>query len=503
MHHQSDLAVPNHHFRPAQLHPDPLKRAYPDSLDAAVVEVIVSFGHSILAVAHVDPGRGFFLGPKGEAKELVDFEIDPELLGQSRLSLIHVAPDGAVHAIIPTSARGWLRHASNTIDLDGLRPSAHLAPDGSGAVLVPLGRDIEVHYSMGALDIKLQLSPRAEALPSGLMAKMDRDIFIYFASCAATFMGLMSAMAFFTPPFGLSDDSVIDRERLFLISQYLDAASERDQERQDREANDAGNDGGAEAKRAEGREGEAGRDSAPRVNKQAAVRGPKDNPRLELSRARLLHEARTAGMIGLLTSARSELGLENPVFGRDASLGSSDVNAEGNMWGDEIGESAGRGGLGISGDGFGGGDLFGNGIGIGTGSVGTIGSGTGETGIGLSRGRPSGHHVARGPLMRTVGQTEVSGRLPPQVIQRVVRQNFGRFRMCYEQGLGRNPNLEGRVSVRFIIGNDGGVSAVSAGGDLPDQAAKSCVASAFYGISFPAPQDGIVKVTYPLMFSPQ
>jgi outer membrane biosynthesis protein TonB len=92
--------------------------------------------------------------------------------------------------------------------------------------------------------------------------------------------------------------------------------------------------------------------------------------------------------------------------------------------------------------------------------------------------------------------------LPPQVIQRVVRQNFGRFRMCYQQGLARNPNLEGRIPVRFVIGRDGAVSNVSAGGDMPDGNVRACVQSAFYGLSFPQPEDGIVTVTYPLMFSP-
>ena len=43
-----------------------------------------------------------------------------------------------------------------------------------------------------------------------------------------------------------------------------------------------------------------------------------------------------------------------------------------------------------------------------------------------------------------MGATSVSGRLPPEVIQRIVRQNFGRFRLCYENGLRSNPNL--RVS---------------------------------------------------------
>jgi len=101
-----------------------------------------------------------------------------------------------------------------------------------------------------------------------------------------------------------------------------------------------------------------------------------------------------------------------------------------------------------------------------------------------------------------MGATSVSGRLPPEVIQRIVRQNFGRFRLCYENGLRNNPNLQGRVVVRFVIGRDGRVSNVGGGGDLPDGGVTSCVTRAFYGLSFPQPEGGIVTVSYPIVFTP-
>ena len=91
-----------------------------------------------------------------------------------------------------------------------------------------------------------------------------------------------------------------------------------------------------------------------------------------------------------------------------------------------------------------------------------IGPGTGGS-IGRD-GRPG--HVAKAPSVRP-GVTTVNGHLPPEVIQRIVRQNYGRFRQCYESGLRTNPNLTGRVSARFVIGRDGAVTNVSnGGGDL-------------------------------------
>jgi hypothetical protein len=95
------------------------------------------------------------------------------------------------------------------------------------------------------------------------------------------------------------------------------------------------------------------------------------------------------------------------------------------------------------------------------------------------------------------------GRLPPEVIQRVVRANFGRYRYCYEQGLADNPSLQGHVRVRFIIGADGAVTGTSDhGSDLPDPGAMSCIVNGFRELRLPEPEGGIVTVVYPIMFSP-
>jgi hypothetical protein len=187
-----------------------------------------------------------------------------------------------------------------------------------------------------------------------------------------------------------------------------------------------------------------------------------------------------------------------------AAAGSSPASpsARGNMWGEQIGDAFGAGGLGLSGIGEGGG---GRSEGIGLGSVGTIGHGAGTgtgQGFGSGSGRLGGSHRARPPQVR-MGATTVTGRLPPEVIQRIVRQSFGRFRLCYENGLRQNPTLEGRVTIGFTIGRDGAVSnARVASSDLPDAGVASCVQRAFYGLTFPQPEDGIVTVSYPIHFSP-
>ena len=246
-----------------------------------------------------------------------------------------------------------------------------------------------------------------------------------------------------------------------------------------------------------------GKETSKESNKRYAVQGPQDNQDPHLARQAALREAMEFGMIGLLnTGAAGDPNAPTAPWGRDTSLGTDEVSAMGNMWGDEIGEAFGAGGLGLSGIGEGGG---GRGEGIGLGNIGTLGHGAGTgtgQGFGSGHGRLGGTHRAKAPRVR-MGVTQVSGRLPGEVIRRIVRQNFGRFRLCYEQGLGRNPNLEGRVTVRFVIGRDGAVSNVANGGsDLPDSSVVSCVVKAFYGLSFPKPEGGIVTVQYPILLQP-
>lgn len=246
-----------------------------------------------------------------------------------------------------------------------------------------------------------------------------------------------------------------------------------------------------------------GKETSKAQNKRYAVKGAADNPDPHLAKQAALREARDFGMIGLLNAgAAGDPNAPTSPFGRETSSGLDEVSAQGNMWGDEIGEAFGAGGLGLTGIGEGGG---GRGEGIGLGNIGTMGHGAGTgsgQGFGSGHGRLGGSHATRTPKVR-MGATSVNGRLPAEVIQRIVRQNFGRFRMCYEQGLTRNPNLEGRVAVRFVIGRDGAVSNVGNGGsDIPDSGVVSCVVQAFYGLGFPQPEGGIVTVTYPIMFSP-
>ncbi len=154
----------------------------------------------------------------------------------------------------------------------------------------------------------------------------------------------------------------------------------------------------------------------------------------------------------------------------------------------DAGADFGSGGLGLRGTGE---SAGGSGEGIGLGNIGTLGTST-------DGGAPTST-----PRLGE-GATDVNGGLPPEVIRRIVRQNYGRFRLCYEMGLKRTATLAGEVIVKFTIDAKGSVSNASDGGStLPDPAVVSCVLRAFGNLSFPQPEGGVVVVKYPIKFAPQ
>jgi hypothetical protein len=107
----------------------------------------------------------------------------------------------------------------------------------------------------------------------------------------------------------------------------------------------------------------------------------------------------------------------------------------------------------------------------------------------------------RAPIIRLVN-TSVSGHLPPELVRRIVRQNYGQFRLCYERGLDRNPALAGQVKTLFVIDLEGDVSKASNdGSDLADADVVQCIVSSFKRMNFPRSPEP-VTVHYTIALQP-
>lgn len=481
----------------------------PDEVElphVASVEVMVMWGENVLHVSHLTPPRNFYVGEEQGKAFAVDFFIPSEKLGTTRMPVV-MGDKSSAAVVIPQGAVGSVEiEGQPAMSLEQVAGQTQPCAELAGAQQLPLPAGAKVRVQVNDMVFQVQTVNAGKPMPHGLASGFDWNVAMYFGLSFLSIGSLMLAMAFFVPPMGLTDGEGLDQDQLILIQQYLNAAAEREQEEEETEQapeENADNREGGTGTKAKGEEGQMGKESSQDTNKRYAVQGPKDNPDPHLARQAALREAVEFGMIGLInTGATGDPNAPTAPWGRETSLGMDEVSAMGNMWGDEIGDAYGAGGLGLTGIGEGGG---GRGEGIGLGSIGTLGHGAGTgtgQGFGSGHGRLGGSHRTKAPRVR-MGATTVSGRLPKEVIQRIIRQNFGRFRLCYEKGLATNPNLEGRVSARFVINRDGSVSNVGNGGSsLPDSGVVNCVIRAFYGLSFPKPEGGIVTVVYPIMFSP-
>jgi hypothetical protein len=115
----------------------------------------------------------------------------------------------------------------------------------------------------------------------------------------------------------------------------------------------------------------------------------------------------------------------------------------------------------------------------------------------------NGKTRADGPRAR-IGTAVISGRLPPAVIQKVVRGSWESFRQCYDAVLAKKPDYTSRVSLRFVIQLDGSVGNADVSPDSAprDESLEGCLLAAVKQLRFPAPEGGIVTVVYPIVLSP-
>ncbi|WP_437674256.1 AgmX/PglI C-terminal domain-containing protein [Sorangium sp. So ce131] len=477
--------------------------------EALAVEVMIRWGDNLLHVAHLTPPRAFHVGAEDGAAGACDFFVPAERLGAARAPLVLVGGDGEVSAVIPAGASGTLEIGSARMTVAQAIASGHAGPcaalDGARQIALPLGARARLDLGGFTFEVAVGRAGRRVAGKAGF----DRRSLPFTGLSMLLHVGLLATAAAFMPPLAMADEGGVTAEQAYLMARALDATAERElaEAKQDAEASRPNEREGGTGAAAIGESGKAGSETSKKVGGRWEIAGPKDNPDVHISRARALEDAGNFGLSGMLQAglAGDPNALTAPWGGVDA-LGNGPKSALGNMWGETIDEAGGAGGLGLTGIGESGGGRY---LGVGMGAIGTIGRGVGlgdgqgfGPGSGGSRFLSGPGHKVRSPRM-TIGSTVVSGRIPPEVIQRIVRQNFGRFRLCYENGLRNSPNLAGRVSVAFVIGRDGAVSSVQSGSsDLPDAGVTSCVVRAFYGLSFPPPDGGIVTVTYPILFSP-
>lgn len=155
----------------------------------------------------------------------------------------------------------------------------------------------------------------------------------------------------------------------------------------------------------------------------------------------------------------------------------------------------------------------------GTHGFGTIGAGRGGDGTSLGLGdgivtyglnQRDGSALSASEMKKPSGKASIKinpanvvGSMDKSEIARIMKKHYNQIRYCYQKELNRNPNLYGKITVRFIIGATGGVrSSVVKLSTMKNSNVEQCVNSVIRHIVFPAPNcGGQVHVSYPFVFN--
>jgi hypothetical protein len=91
--------------------------------------------------------------------------------------------------------------------------------------------------------------------------------------------------------------------------------------------------------------------------------------------------------------------------------------------------------------------------------------------------------------------------LSREEIQRVMVRMMSQMRYCYEKELNRDPNLEGKLQLQWVIQQNGDAAHAHVGNGL-GAAVADCVGRIVQRLKFPNPRGaGVVHVSYPLVFT--
>jgi len=449
--------------------------------------------------------------------------------------VVRVGAEGDVDYVLPTVPFTLAAAAGDDMAIE-------LPADATGAFATPIGsvdvtlwavgsdglrrgsvpRTAHGLVHVGSVDLLVRGVATPEPLPAAPIGPQLREarwgglsIFAHVAAIAGIFLVPPTAMS-------LSLDNDALRARMIQASM---APSETIPEPEPEWLQPA--QGGMEGQPSQGEEGQAGNPESTAKNKRMTVRGPRDNAEPRIPQASPEERARNAGILGILRSSSTP---DGHVYGAPGAEGNALATLWGNVMGAEPGEAFGAGGLGMQGPGRGGCPIgqrceaLGT-VGVGTDNlVGTIGGcsrerlaqlirdvgrtraldmctgGQGGPGTGPVM-RPGSHDGGPpGTMVRTVGETK--GALSKEQIRRTVRLHMNEVRFCYEQALQANPDLQGRVVVRFVVAGRGNVLSSVTQSSTLGATPGQCVSRAIQRWQFPAAEDGgVTSATYPFTFT--
>jgi len=419
------------------------------------------------------------------------------LAGSNAFTLVRRGDHG-VSLRYTAAMQGELVTDGQRIDLREVTAAGRARFDGE-AYELPLSAGARARIAVGEHEFHVRAVPPGRAIAARQEA--DKPFWIANAGALAS-IGSLILLTQLLPADALGmeiDDSLVDNRFVGYITQP-DLAPEPEMDEEEVAPAEAA--GGTNGARHVGDEGKMGDPRERATRKMYAMKGPKDAvPQLARNFDPDL-KAREAGLLGMIQQDQGHF-LASP-YGEAFAVGNQDEDLWGNITGTELGAANGMEGLGNVGTGRGGGGQAEGVFGLASvGGIGTIGKNGGPGGYGHGSSAGFERRTKRVPSVR-VAKTVLDGGIDKDIIRRVVRSHLMEVRGCYNQGLVRDPNLNGRVLVQFTIGPSGSVGAAAvAESSLKDAGTGQCIAKAVKRWRFPKPTTGgSTIVSYPFVLSP-
>jgi hypothetical protein len=426
--------------------------------DKRSVDVTAMWGGTVIGVARAATGGAVTIGAGPGAS----------------LNVAHPSVPQAEYALVTMTGQGAVIKAAS-----GMEVLVNDRPSESGTVTLESGDTVRVR--VGPVELVVQYSKKAPTALVGLTEMLDVFYTKTLAIALMIQLGLIAAM-FITPILPNLDDEDLFKNQAEFTKLILAAQEKKKEKKEDLS--------GKKAAQHKDDAGVFGKKDKPKEDKVASKAGA---PKVDKDKR---EEDRKIAM-----DALAALGLKGPegavsnVFG-PGGLGSGVNNALGGLKGASMGDAGGAGGLGSRGTGAGGG---GTGLGIGG-----LGSGTGRGSGGNGNIDLGGR--GKGTTKIVPGKITYEGGLSREEIQRVISRVMSQIKYCYEKELNKDPNLEGKLVMFWIISGTGDVqttqTAQNTFGGASGPAIDQCVSRIIQRLKFPNPKGGgIVNVTYPFVFS--
>jgi hypothetical protein len=127
-----------------------------------------------------------------------------------------------------------------------------------------------------------------------------------------------------------------------------------------------------------------------------------------------------------------------------------------------------------------------------------------KTGAVKSKGKSAGGEIKVKLKVRggSVSGQSGSGKVDKGAVKKVFRRRSGAIKHCYEKALKTNPNLKGKVTIRFRIGTAGRITNIKVTKNTTGSSSiGSCITSKVKSWRFPSPEGGPVTFSYPFILA--